>query len=612
MMNSPSTLPSMPLLDADIDLLISCSISHYDGPQGFTFEPSTSLNLRRHFGFDQAFTLDISNACAGVFTGIAVAEAFLKAGLIQRAMIVSGEYITHLTATAQKELKGFLDPRLACLTLGDAGVAVILEQGTNRMAGLHEIELFTLGAYSRACIGRISEKPGGGAIMITDVVKLSSAAVEEATKHAVLVQKRGGWPPEGLNHLIMHQTSERTIKEGTDRVNEIYGWTVCSKENVVTNVNVRGNTATASHFLAFYDHVMKGNIRSGDNVVFSINGSGLTIGTAIYICDDLPDRIRENAAHPTAPKPSVTRPQKQTNSLNLSPLLCIDSVGLIPQNHPVRKETIHLAYAAAEACLEHSKFDRLDIELIIYTGTYRTEFLSEPSVSAMLAGDMEINHDIDRKIDHNTLCFDVLAGAIGFLAASQIVSGIMLAGQVQNAMIVAAEIENNAHIVDADKVGIEETASALTFQRTSGKAGLAAIHFRYFVEYLDSFTACCDMKTAGGRLYVSKAPELEGLMLDCAVTTVMAYFTELGDKCPKIDLVIPPQISSHFIHNFAQRIDCNAKVIDITCGKMNLYSSSTPLAFAHILQHGLAKSGDVGLIVEVGAGISVACALYFF
>ena len=52
----------------EIDLLISCNISHCDGP-GFryTFEPSTAARLQAHFGFSRALVFDISNACPGMF-----------------------------------------------------------------------------------------------------------------------------------------------------------------------------------------------------------------------------------------------------------------------------------------------------------------------------------------------------------------------------------------------------------------------------------------------------------------------------------------------------------------------------------------------------------------
>jgi len=98
----------------DIDIVICCNISREDGPKMFSFEPSTSIKLKKHFNFTNAIVFDISNACAGMFTGIHVVNAMIEAGSIRRGMVVSGEYITHLTKTAQREIESFMDDRIAC------------------------------------------------------------------------------------------------------------------------------------------------------------------------------------------------------------------------------------------------------------------------------------------------------------------------------------------------------------------------------------------------------------------------------------------------------------------------------------------------------------------
>src|SRR5208282_2172652 len=102
-------LANSPYTPADIDLLICCNISRYDGPSAFSFEPASAIKLKSMMRFDKAIGFDISNACAGIFTGIYVADSFLKSGAADRVMVVSGEYITHLTKTAQKEIQDFLD-----------------------------------------------------------------------------------------------------------------------------------------------------------------------------------------------------------------------------------------------------------------------------------------------------------------------------------------------------------------------------------------------------------------------------------------------------------------------------------------------------------------------
>ena len=150
----------------DIDLLICCNISRYDGLGLISFEPNTSIKLRQYFGFTDAIVFDITNACAGMFTGIYIVNSFIQTGAIRRGMVVSGEYITHLTQTAQKEIESFMDSRLACLTLGDAGAALILEKAAVNQTGFEELDLQTFGRYSQYCIAKASRT--GGMIMYTD------------------------------------------------------------------------------------------------------------------------------------------------------------------------------------------------------------------------------------------------------------------------------------------------------------------------------------------------------------------------------------------------------------------------------------------------------------
>ena len=90
--------------------------------------------------------------------------------------------------------------------------------------------------------------------MLTDVAKLSAVALRHGTEHALAMQSRAGWPLQMLDHLIMHQTSSRTIRQAANRVNALYGKRVCTPENTVCNLRSRGNTATTSHFVAFHDH----------------------------------------------------------------------------------------------------------------------------------------------------------------------------------------------------------------------------------------------------------------------------------------------------------------------------------------------------------------------
>ena len=172
---------------ADIDVLIACNICRCDGPNlQFSFEPNTSFRLAKEFGFKNAVTFDLSNACTGMFTSISVADSLIASGIAGNVLIVSGEYISHITATAQMEIESVSDPRLACLTLGDAGAAIILERSSSPDLGFHDLEMYTLAAYSGLCIAKLTDHSHGGAIMLTDAVKLSSITLQQAIPHSFM------------------------------------------------------------------------------------------------------------------------------------------------------------------------------------------------------------------------------------------------------------------------------------------------------------------------------------------------------------------------------------------------------------------------------------------
>ena len=243
----------------DIDCIVSCNISRFDGPNEYSFEPSTAVRLREAFGLNDALAFDITNACAGMFTGVYIVDAMIRAGVIRRGLVVSGEYITHLTKTAQKELTGMADPRLACLTLGDAGAAIILDGTSDPKAGFHAIELYTMGEHSELCIAKVTDEPHGGAIMTTDMITLAKVSVTAFMQHATKVMFRLGWGPHAVNHIIPHQTSKVTLDSGSRKVKEAIAGRAEFKDKVLNNVENRGNTATTSHFVALKDSFLRRN-----------------------------------------------------------------------------------------------------------------------------------------------------------------------------------------------------------------------------------------------------------------------------------------------------------------------------------------------------------------
>jgi 3-oxoacyl-[acyl-carrier-protein] synthase III len=595
----------------DIDLLICCNISRVDDPDLQSFEPSTSVKLRKELGFHNALVFDITNACAGMFTGIFIAKALLETNAIKKALVVSGEYITHLTLTAQREAENYMDSRLACLTLGDAGAAVLLENAPNNQFGFVSLDLQTFGRYSPYCIAKTSDQ--GGWIMLTDSVNLTDAGIKSGAESALNVLKREGWYPDKFDHLILHQTSKMTLNSARKEINDLLDEPILHDGNTINNLEERGNTASTSHFVALYDQIQNNRIQSGDRIVFGISASGLTTGTGLYILDDLPDRIKEKKedkhienknfpVHRNIPVYSLDTPK-----------IRIESIGTISQVDNGIKDSLDLLYQAANRCIKRSSYQGNDIELLIHSGIYRSDNILEPAFASLLAGKLNMNASLSDK-DKKTLAFDVFNGSIGFLQSCYIAQQMIAAGTSNTAMIVATELENNADNFPDKLLGIQEAASAIIFEKSKEEnRGFSRFLFQYDMKSLDAYIVNCSTQEAIPYFQIKKDPEIEEVYLQNICQLVGEILKQEGISLQEIDWVLPPQISSSFIASLSNKLGIIAsKFIDAVGEGPDLFSSSIPFGMEYLNERGLVNPGEKGLIIAVGSGIQVGCAIYHF
>jgi 3-oxoacyl-[acyl-carrier-protein] synthase III len=594
----------------DIDLLLCANISRWDGPGRVTIEPSTSLLLKHHFGFRHALAFDVLNACAGVFTALYLADALITLGVVERAMVVSGEYITHLTRAAQAVINGFSDSRLACLTLGDAGIAFILERSPRDSVGFHAIDLFTVGRYSSCCIAKLT--PCGSWIMDTNYREMAEAAFIPTLRHLQEVVSRTGIHPADRAHVIPHQTSRRTMRRGARALPKFLPDRATAL-NLIDNLSERGNTATTSHLVAVHDHVLNGAIRSGDRAMFTINGSGLTVGSALYTFDDLPDRLRSRpapAATPPAPRPPPrSRPRAASPR---GPRVRIESVGVLPLPTEPPGSSLELSRRAAERSLATSAHQRNAIELLLYAGVYRTDFVYEPAIAAMIAGELGINDDFASPDEKRTLAFDVFNSSVGPLNACFLAAKLIQGRKIRTALVVAAEVENASLLRDSRR-GVTETASALILDQSPGRTGFGGFCFRSFTDYRDALGCSVGSEAGAPSLSVVKHPKLEAHIVECVLPVIRELLEAEGLDSADIALVIPPPLSCASLDTLSEELKVDRdRFVHVAGGGEDLFTSSIPYALDAVRCRGLAQPGDIGLIISAGAGIEVGCAVYYF
>lgn len=598
-----------------IDLVVCCNITRSDSHLKVSIEPNTSLQVKKRCGLTNAIAFDVTNACAGMFTGMNIVDTFISTGLIRRGMVVSGEFVTGITRTAQLEITEFLDPRLACLTVGDAGAAIILESAGGTDVGFHELDMYTLGKYAWMCIGRLTEQPHGGAIMVVpDPMEHTSVAVKYSVSHAKHTFDNSRWRPEKIQKLIMHQTSERSLMDGSKAINKAFNKKISTKKNTINNLPNRGNTASTSHMVAVWDNTLNGTIESGENVVFGITGSGQTIGTAIYTFDDLPDRLR-------AAKNEGKFPEKVSDEEALRPLaersvprIRIAATGCFPEGKELSEDSVDTAVSAAEVCMEKVSYDVADIELLIFAGITRTGYVSEPAIATMVAGKMKMNDTIELETDKKTFAFDVYNGSMSFLNGCQIASEMIRGGKYRTAMIVTSEVEINKDVYPDILMGIAETGSAMILEAEGeSRQGFSRFVFRYDCDLLDRRRLTGGYVDGKPCLTIEEDENIIDLYLQMIPGTVEDILEQEGLDISQVGIVLPPQISPKMNKQLPNLLGIEPhRVVDLAIEGRDLYTSTLPFSIEHARRTGQIKPGDIGLIISVASGIQVGCAIYYF
>jgi 3-oxoacyl-[acyl-carrier-protein] synthase-3 len=270
----------------DLDVLIVSSITRHVGGLGIQLEPPVSVALKEAVGARNAVSFDLSNACAGMMTGVFILNDMIRQGRISRGMVVSGEYISHLGSNAAREVRTILSNQLASLTLGDAGAAAILERAPEDAAGIEVAGFTTLSEHSRLCTAAPA-KIGPGMTMHTDARAIHKFAIEASPALLQEALERAGLELDEIDYLIPHQTSVRAIKQGGKDLLE--RWGTAPKHWVVT-VDEFGNTASTTHFVALSKYLREGRFVPEDRVLLLSLASGLEVGIVIFKIDELAGR----------------------------------------------------------------------------------------------------------------------------------------------------------------------------------------------------------------------------------------------------------------------------------------------------------------------------------
>ena len=269
----------------ELDCIISCSISRRVGNR-YHFEPTISLWVKNDLGAHQALHFDLSNACAGMLTGVHVLESLIKNGTVKNGMVLSAERNYPGSETAEREIDSIKHEQFASLTVGDAATAVILDNCATADEALHIVEMTSCAEPAQLCLGMPSEESVGIALY-TKNIKLHAAnnlMIWPNMAKRVFAERGSTLTDEAFDYLIPHQIGTKFSEKSREVVKGMLG---IDLPEMLHSLEECGNTSSTSHFVVLYQAIQQGVVKPGMKLLLVPAASGIVTGCISVTVGDL-------------------------------------------------------------------------------------------------------------------------------------------------------------------------------------------------------------------------------------------------------------------------------------------------------------------------------------
>lgn len=255
----------------DIDFVLLCTQS----PDYFL--PSTACLLQDRLGIPtSAGAFDYNLGCSGCIYGMALAKGLIAGGIAKNVLLLTAEtYNKYLHPQDKGNRSIFGDGAAACL-ISTEGFAHIGEfvLGTDG-SGANNLIVKTGAARQRTATGRSMEDEEGH-VWYDDSLYMNGGSIFNFTLDAVpamMVQllEKNDLAKEDVDYYVFHQANKfmlSTIQE------------LCSlpKEKFYNHLTNTGNTVSSTVLIALKDCLDRQMIKSGDDVMITGFGVGLSWG----------------------------------------------------------------------------------------------------------------------------------------------------------------------------------------------------------------------------------------------------------------------------------------------------------------------------------------------
>lgn len=257
----------------DIDAIIFATLS-----PDFNF-PGSGCFLGQKLGLPGVPALDVRNQCSGFLYGLSVADAWVRAGVYERILLVGAEvHSTGLDLTDRG--------RDVAVLFGDGAGAAIIGPATGPDQGLKSLLLHADGsgakdlwteipasayAPTRVTKEQLDEGRQFPQMVGKQVFRWATEKMPEVARKAM---EKAGVTAEQIDLFVPHQANLR--------INQLVGAKLGIPEaKTVANIEKYGNTTAATIPLGLSEAWREGRCQRGSNVLMAAFGSGYTWAGAV-------------------------------------------------------------------------------------------------------------------------------------------------------------------------------------------------------------------------------------------------------------------------------------------------------------------------------------------
>jgi 3-oxoacyl-[acyl-carrier-protein] synthase-3 len=243
--------------------------------------------------------------------------------------------------------------------------------------------------------------------------------------------------------------------------------------------------------------------------------------------------------------------------------------------------------------------------------------MAEPALASIIQEDIGANPGHPPRLDrHGTFSFDVLDGGCGVITAARLLDGFLGSGAAQLGMIVAADA--NPSPTTTRGFPFAPSGGALLLSHRDGARGFERFASRTFAEDADLFEASVRWSPHAGLarrgrnvLEIHEAPSFAPLCATHAIEVATAFLAGAGLRGDDVDVLIASQYPRRFAGEVARGLGIPADRVPVVAREHASAHTAGPIAALEVaIASGQLARARHALFVTVGAGISVAVALY--